>query len=116
MNIRHPLRGKRKRGDTAQLAAQLAPLEEQNAQSAEPQPGSNGRSANHGASHTSLIQERGALILDTDSISLMQGLGEGKGRRGQFLGIEPIVLYILIGALIFIAFIAWQISQMPKAE
>jgi hypothetical protein len=42
--------------------------------------------------------------------------GSGAGEKKHFLGIEPVVLVILIGALIFVAFIAWQISLMPRSE
>jgi hypothetical protein len=110
MTLRHPLHRKRKKGDTAQLAAQLAPLEEQNAQAAKRQ------SANgHGAGQNGrLIQEHGALIVDTENLHVLKGMGEGGGdAKGHFLGIEPVVLVILIAMLAFIAFIAWQISLMP---
>jgi hypothetical protein len=113
MTFRNPLHRKRKKGDTAQLAAQLAPLEEQNAQAARRQ-GANG----HGAGQNGgLIQEHGALIIDTDNSHVLRGLGEegGKG-EGRLLGIEPVVLVIVCLMLAFIAFIAWQISQMPQIE
>jgi hypothetical protein len=35
------------------------------------------------------------------------------GDEKTFLGIEPVVLVIVGVMLAFIAFIAWQISQMP---
>jgi hypothetical protein len=113
MTFRNPLHRKRKKGDTAQLAAQLAPLEEQNAQAARRQ-GANG----HGAGQNGgLIQEHGALIVDTDNSHVLRGLGEG-GDKGEkrFLGIEPVVLVIICLMLAFIAFIAWQISQMPQKQ
>ena len=114
MTFRHPLgRKRRKKGDTAQLAAQLAPLEEQNAHAARKQ-GGNG----HGAGqHGGLIQEHGALIVDTDHLNVLKGIGEqNDAGKGHFLGIEPVVLVILIAMLAFTAFIAWQISQMPLIE
>ena len=113
MTLRHPLHRKRKKGDTAQLAAQLAPLEEQNAQAAKRQ-GANG----HGASQNGgLIQEHGALIVDTENLHVLRGMGErGDAGKGRFFGIEPIILVILIAMLIFIAFIAWQISLMPEIQ
>lgn len=120
MNIRHPLHGrkKRKKGETAQLAAQLAPLEEQNAAAAQqqqqqPEGGANG----HGSGHGGLIQDHGALIVDTEHLNIPKSLGgSGAGEEKHFLGIEPVVLFILIAALAFIAFIAWQISLMPRGE
>jgi hypothetical protein len=113
MTLRNPLQRKRKKGDTAQLAAQLAPLEEQNAQAARRQ-GANG----HGAGQNGgLIQEHGALIVDTENLNVPKGLGEG-GDKGEerFLGIEPVVLVILCLMLAFIVFIAWKISEMPAVE
>ena len=113
MNIRHPLRrNKRKKGETASLAAQLAPLEEQDEHAAKQQ-GANG----HGPGNGNLIQDRGALIVDTENLNISKSLGgSGAGEKKHFLGIEPVVLVILIGALVFVAFIAWQISLMPPVE
>ena len=116
MTRRNPLHRKRKKGDTAQLAAQLAPLEEQDVQAARKQ-GANG----HGAGQNGgLIQEHGALIVDTENLNVLKGLGEGGDKeQGHFLGIEPIVLVILCVLLIFIALIAWQVSlteHLPLKE
>jgi hypothetical protein len=107
MNFRHPLHRKRKKGDTAQLAAQLAPLEELDARAAQKQ-GANG----HGSGQNGgLIQEHGALIVDTENLHVLKGMGEsGDAGNEHFLGIEPIVLVILCVMLIFIALIAWQVS------
>jgi hypothetical protein len=113
MTLRHPLRRKRKKGETAQLAAQLAPLEEQDAHAARKQ-GANG----HGSGQNGgLIQEHGALIVDTEHLNVLKGIGEeSDAGNGHFLGIEPVVLVILCVMLAFIAFIAWQISQMPQVQ
>jgi hypothetical protein len=113
MTFRHPLHRKRKKGDTAQLAAQLAPLEEQDAHAARKQ-GANGHNSNRNGR---LIQEHGALIVDTENLHVLKGLGEdsGTGQR-RFFGIEPIVLVILCVILAFIAFIAWKVSQMPQIQ
>jgi hypothetical protein len=110
MTLRHPLHRRRKKGDTAQLAAQLAPLEEQNAQAARQQ-GANG----HGAGQNGrLIQEHGALIVDTENLRVLKGMGEGGDtEKRHFFGIEPVVLVILGLMLAFIAFVTWQISLMP---
>ena len=108
MTIRHPLGGhkKRKKGDTARLAAQLAPLEEQDTHAARRQ----GAGQNGGR----LIQEHGALIVDTDGLNLPKELtGSGESRAWD---IEPVVLVIVGAMLAFIAFIAWQISLMPRVE
>jgi len=114
MSIRHPLRDRhkrRKKGDTAQLAAQLAPLEEQDKQAARRQ-GANGQSASQNGGR--LIREHGALIVDTDHLNLPTELTETGG--GRVWDIEPVVLVIVCATLVFIAFIAWQISLMPRTE
>ena len=92
-------RVKRKKGDTTQLAAQLAPLEEQKT------PG------RHGAIHGGATQEQGAIVVN-ENVTLHEDIMEGRVASG-FLGMEPVVLVILGFMLAFIAFIAWQISQMP---
>jgi hypothetical protein len=100
-------RGKRKKGDTAQLAAQLAPLEEQDRQAAKQQlaqePGPNGSQAD---------PDFGAIVVDNDNLHVRQDIMEGGGEKTYF-GMEPVVLIILAVMLIFIAFVAWQITLMP---
>lgn len=86
-------RTRRRTRDTAQLAAQLAPIEEQTRQVA-------------GAT-----QESGAIIVNNDLGNLSTDIVERK--REGILGIEPVVLVIVGVMLAFIAFIAWQVSLMP---
>jgi hypothetical protein len=93
-------RMRRKKGDTAQLAAQLAPLEERDKGAAE--------SDRRGGAN----QESGAIVVDRNSLTVPKEMMEGPV-TGRFLGMEPVVLAILGFMLAFIAFIAWQISQMP---
>lgn len=97
---------RRKKGDTAQLAAQLAPLEEQNKQAAAQQTDKPALITG-GAS-----QEIGAIVIDNTPASLSADITEGRSGK-TFLGMEPVVLVILGGMLAFIVFIAWQISLMP---
>lgn len=102
--IKHRLT--RKKGDTAQLAAQLAPLEEQHVAElprVESGPGSTNAGAN---------QQSGAIVVGKEDLRLSKDIMEGGAGRG-FLGMEPVVLVILGVMLAFIVFIAWQISQMP---
>ena len=101
-------RVKREKGDTTRLAAQLAPLEEQKGQNAPPHVDSG-----HGAIQGGATQEYGAIVVGNESVRLSNDLMEGKV-GGGFLGIEPVVLAILAFMLAFIAFIAWQISLMPR--
>lgn len=103
----HARRKKRKKGDTDQLAAQLAPLEEQDKPAAEHQIGSQLNSTNGQAG-----RDYGAIIVDNEDLKVPTDIVEGQDKK-RFLGIEPVVLVVLIIVLSFIAFIAWQISLMP---
>jgi hypothetical protein len=102
-------RVKRKKGDTAQLAAQLAPLEEQKPHHA-PEPSGGAQ----GAIHPGATQEYGAIVVGNENLRLSDDLIEGKTPRGIF-GMEPVVLAILVFMLAFIVFIAWQVSLMPRS-
>lgn len=98
--VRH--RTGRKKGDTAQLAAQLAPLEELNKAKEQ---GDGVTSFSASVAH----QEVGAIIVEADR----SGNESDEQRKNKALGLEPVVVVILGLMLGFIAFIAWQISQMP---
>ena len=107
MKLNMGSRRKRKKGDTAKLAAQLAPLEERAKPVAVKQVGIDSPSGNGQAN-----PDYGAIIVDKDSSHVSTDMMEGGGEK-TFLGMEPVVLVILGVMLIFIAFIAWQITQMP---
>ena len=101
-------REKGKKGDTAQLAAQLAPLEERSQAGRRKAGGDRfafrewpGRSRTLGQSSSTKIQSH-----------VPKDMMEG-GDEKTFLGMEPVVLVILGVMLAFIAFIAWQITLMP---
>jgi hypothetical protein len=103
----HPRRKKRRKRDTDQLAAQLAPLEEQDKPAAEHQIGSPLNAATSEAD-----RHFGAIVVDSEDLKVpmdMTGTNEDK----NFLGIEPVVVVVLILMLGFIGFITWQISLMP---
>lgn len=100
-------RRKAKKGNTAQLAAQLAPLEERS-QPAAVKPGG----INSAAGNGQVAQDGGAIIVDKDLTHVPRDMMEEGGAK-TFLGMEPVVLVILAVMLTFIAFIAWQITQMP---
>jgi hypothetical protein len=103
MDIRKKLHlhEKHKKGDTAQLAAQLAPLEELDKSSA-------GRQAADPKGNSAY----GAIVVDNDGLNVPKDIMEGSDEK-TYLGMEPVVLVILGFMLLFIAFIAWQISLMP---
>lgn len=102
--LRLERKSKRRKGDTAQLAAQLAPLEEQ-AKRAQKDDDFGGA-----IRHTVAHQETGAIVVDRDSLSVSRDLRQHN--KGIF-GLEPVVFVILFLALAFIGFIAWQITLMP---
>jgi hypothetical protein len=104
----HHRRKKRRKGDTDQLAAQLAPLEEQDKPAAEQQIGG------HVDAATQSDRYFGAIIVDNKDSNVPTDIMETEEKK-QFLGIEPVVLVVLIIMLIFIAFITWRISLMPAA-
>lgn len=100
-------RRKGKKGDTAQLAAQLAPLEERAKAAAVKQVGIDSPSGN-GQADAGFT----SIIVDKDNLRVSKDMMEGEDEK-RFLGMEPVVLVILGVMLAFIAFIAWQITQMP---
>lgn len=104
----HPNRKRRRKGDTDQLAAQLAPLEEQDKPAAEQQIGTPLTAATNDAD-----TRFGAIVVDSEDLKLPGEIVEPEDKH--FLGLEPVVLVVLILVLAFIGFIAWQISLMqPK--
>lgn len=96
----------RKRRNTAELAAQLAPLEEQTKRGMEIK--------SERAPISGSIQESGAILVKSDLDQLPSEIAVPKDHG--ILGIEPVVLVIVVLMLAFIGFIAWQISQMPVPD
>lgn len=107
MKLHLPPHRKRKKGDTAQLAAQLAPLEELDKSSAAKQ-----LPVSPHVSEPAVDPNYGAIIVDNEGLHIPQDILEG-GDEKTYLGMEPVVLVILGVMIVFIAFIAWQISLMP---
>lgn len=106
-NLSHRMHlGRRKKGDTAQLAAQLAPLEEQGTSASDHQ------MRIHTLAEGGANQEVGAIVIENHSGTLGKDITDESDVR-TFLGMEPVVLVILCGMVIFIIFIAWQISLLP---
>ena len=98
-------RSRKRKGDTAQLAAQLAPLEELN-KTAQKQGGDAITGFHDPVAH----QEVGAIVVEADSVNHAENQ---RTKHEAMLGLEPVVIVILCLMLGFIAFVAWQISQMP---
>ena len=104
---RHPKFSRHPKHNTDQLAAQLAPLEEVDKRSAAAQQGRQpGSDAPPADSHY------GAIIVDNQGLHVPKDIMEGSDEK-TYLGMEPVVIVILVFMLVFIAFIAWQISLMP---
>ena len=102
----HFRRGKHKKGDTAQLAAQLAPLEE-----LEKRKGAN-KIASSAAVASTADPHYGSIVVDNQGLHVPRDVMES-GDEKTYLGMEPVVIVILAVMLLFIAFIAWRISLMP---
>ena len=94
--LQHRVEGKK--SPTAELRAQLAPLEER-------RPTSDQTRADVDANH-----EAGTIVVGSSFTPTE--IMERAPKRSLF-GMEPVVLVILVLMLSFIAFVAWQISQMP---
>jgi hypothetical protein len=107
MRLNRGFRGKRKKGDTAKLAAQLAPLEELDKSGAAKQLGTSPHLGNAQAD-----PHYGAIVVDNEGLHIPKDIMEG-GDEKTYLGMEPVVLVILSVMLAFIAFVAWQISLLP---
>ena len=90
------------KGDTRELAAQLAPLEELRESS---------EVTSTNASQL-VAQENGAIVVGVERTEFDREVVEAEGRNGG-LGLEPVVTVIVGLLLAFIVFIAWQISRMP---
>src|SRR5687767_8418873 len=97
--VAHRLR--RRSGDTRELAAQLAPLEELK---------ESGEASTDGAQL--VAQENGTIVVGAEQPELVKQVVADEERNGA-LGLEPVVIVIVGLLLAFIVFIAWQISRMP---
>ncbi len=89
----------------SQLADRLAPPEEQGELITAASPGNS-------SNVVSSDSEFAAIVVDIEGVNLSQDIMQRPPEK-TFLGMEPVVLVILGILLTFIAFIAWQISQMP---
>ena len=91
--------------DAAEVAARLAPPEEQAQRAAASPPATATNSVGSDS-------EFAAIVVDADDVNLSQDIIPRPPEK-TFFGMEPVVLVILCFMLTFIAFIAWQISLMP---
>lgn len=105
---KHGPEGRKKHTD--ELSAMLAPLEELRPEEAAPQqpapaPGGNGDGDYHDAT----------IRIDSKSVKMPERLlDEDEPRRGlRVFRVEPLVFFVVLLMLAFMAFIAWQITLMP---
>lgn len=87
----------KKKRQTGELAAQLAPLEEQK--------------ASQGAEQNGVIK-----ISSKENKKLPAGFSEDELEDNGKLRIDNVMFFVLLAALIFIAFIAYLVSQMPEQK
>jgi hypothetical protein len=93
--------GLRRKGETDELAARLAPLEEQT-KTAQP------NALDSGTKSGLVTQQNGAIVIGGNKLPLPKDVVEIEPRPG----IEPVVVIIVGLLLAYTLFIAWQVSQM----
>lgn len=81
-------------------AEKLTPLEETDAFKDSPQ-----KDTTHAPDDT--------IRVDSASVQMPESFVEEKRAGASIFRMEPVALFILLGMLAFIAFVAWQISLMP---
>lgn len=86
--------GRGPKGDTARIAASLAPPEEQDA----------------------TANDNGRIVVDGGQVKLPEGLVDESEESSNIFHLEPVVIVVLLITLAFVAFIIWQISLMPTAD
>ena len=97
----HPVRPRS--GDTRELAARLAPLEEI------------AETSDARRTAQMVAQENGAIVVGAEQSEIAREVVAADERTAGSR-LEPVVLVIVGLLLAFIVFIAWQISQMPATK
>ena len=54
------------------------------------------------------------IRVDSSSVPMPEHLFEDEREGSSIFRLEPVVLFVLIFMLAFIAFVAWQVTLMPK--
>ena len=86
--------------ETAELAAQLAPPEEQSEREEE------------GANRKPHLP--GSIIVDTGELKLPNGISEEEKKSARLFDVNPVVAFIFIFSILFIAYISYLIAtQAP---
>jgi hypothetical protein len=58
----------------------------------------------------------GTIVVDTGALKLPENLLRVEEKKSMWSRPEPVVIFIMCAALLFIAFIAWLITGMPAAK
>jgi hypothetical protein len=88
--------------ERGQEADRLTPLEETEEFKDSPQSDSNQRAADD------------TIRVDSKSVPMPEHLIEDEREGASIFRLEPVVVFLLVVTLAFIAFIAWQITLMPE--
>ena len=88
--------------DNADVAARLTPLEETEEFKESPQTDERPGAADD------------TIRVDSKSVPMPEHLVDDEREGASIFRLEPVVLVILVSMLVFIAFIAWQVTLMPE--
>ena len=61
-------------------------------------------------------EARDTIRVDSKSVAMPEHLLEDERQGGRIFRLEPVVVFILVAMLAFIAFVAWQITLMPPKQ
>ena len=90
--------------DHAGMAERLKPLEETEEFKASPQTDEGNSTADD------------TIRVDSTTVPMPEHLVEDEREGASIFRLEPVVLFILVAMLAFIAFVAWQITLMPAKQ
>ena len=92
------------RHDDSNAAERLTPLEETGEFEASPQVDARPRGGDD------------TIRVDSKSVPMPEHLMDDEREGASIFRLEPVVVFILVAMLAFIAFIAWQITLMPARQ
>ncbi|MCA1618956.1 MAG: hypothetical protein LC795_06515 [Acidobacteria bacterium] len=61
-------------------------------------------------------EARDTIRVDSKSVTMPEHLLEDEREGSRIFRLEPVVVFILVAMLAFIAFVAWQITLMPPKQ
>ena len=102
--VRYMLGRRREKTPTQELSARLAPLEE-----------TEGADESQQAMPAAERPADDTIRVDTSTVKLPTRFAEEDRQGARIFYLEPVVIFILVLMLAFIAFVAWQITMMPPS-